>query len=162
MGDSAVQGSNSDAYQQEKTINNTQDRKRSLGRMEVADDDVFLESRDEASDAEGHGHGSMSGHLLGVAGFVNEKKDAIGKAEIHFFLLITLVMACRMIVPAFSISFFVRPMVTHTFRAAGTTCLGWKLSSRVLRRVIRTPLARHYREACQSNREMRKETRQVS
>lgn len=89
----------------------------------------------------------MSGHSMVVAEFVNEKKDAIEEIAIHFFLLITLVMACRMIVPAFSISFLVRPIVAHTFNAAGTTCLGWKLSSRVLRRVIKTPLAKHYRRA---------------
>jgi hypothetical protein len=65
-----------------------------------------------------------------------------GKRRNYFLLLITLVIACRMIVPAFSISFLVRPVVTHTFRAAGTTCLGSKLSSRVFSRVIRTPLAR--------------------
>lgn len=88
----------------------------------------------------------MSGHSMGMTELKNEKNDAIEETGIHFFLLITLVMACRMIVPAFSISFLVRPMVTHTFKAAGTTCFGWKLSSRVLRRVIRTPLARHYRK----------------
>lgn len=115
--------------------------------MKVADDEVFLDPRTIGVDAEVMVTRAC-GHSMGVAGFVNEKKDAIEEAEIHFFLLITLVMACRMIVPAFSISFFVRPMVTHTFSAAGTTCLGWKLSSRVLRRVIRTPLAKHYREAC--------------
>ena len=37
----------------------------------------------------------------------------------------------------------VRPVVTHTLRAGGTTCLGSKLSSRVFSRVMRTPLARH-------------------
>ena len=65
-----------------------------------------------------------------------------GKRRHYFLLLITLVMAWRIIVPAFSISFLVRPVVTHTFRAGGTTCLGSKLSSRVFSRVIRTPLAR--------------------
>lgn len=65
-----------------------------------------------------------------------------GKGRHYFLLLITLVMACRMIVPAFSISFLVRPVVTHTFRAGGIICLGSKLSSRLFSRVIRTPLAR--------------------
>lgn len=35
----------------------------------------------------------------------------------HFLLFITVVMACLMTIPAFSVSFFVRPAVTHTFRA---------------------------------------------
>lgn len=61
----------------------------------------------------------------------------------YFFLPKTFVIACRMVVPAFSISFFVRPIVTQTLSAGGTICLGSKLSSRVLRRVIRTPLMAH-------------------
>lgn len=66
-------------------------------------------------------------------------------SSVHFLLLRTFVMACRIVVPAFSTSFLVRPRVTQTFKPAGTTCLGSKLSSRVLRRVMRTPLARHCR-----------------
>jgi hypothetical protein len=72
-----------------------------------------------------------------------EDKGRMEKDANHFLLLITFVMACRMIVPDFSISFLVRPVVTQTFRAGGTTCLGSKLSSRVFRRVMRTLLARH-------------------
>lgn len=55
-------------------------------------------------------------------------------------------MAWRIIVPAFSTSFLVSPRVTQTFSPAGTICFGSKLSSRVLRRLIRTPLARHFTE----------------
>lgn len=95
----------------------------------------------------GRGSWSVSGHSMGMAKLVNERIAESEETDIHFFLLITLVMACRMVVPAFSISFFVRPMVTHTFSAAGTICFGWKLSSKVLRRVIRTPLARHCTKA---------------
>lgn len=61
----------------------------------------------------------------------------------YFLLLRTFVTAWRIVVPAFSISFFVRPSVTHTFSAGGTNCFGWKLSSRALRRLMRTPFARH-------------------
>lgn len=61
----------------------------------------------------------------------------------YFLLLRAFVTACRIVVPAFSISLLVRPIVTHTFSAGGKCCFGGKLSSSALRRVMRTPLARH-------------------
>lgn len=70
---------------------------------------------------------------------------------IHLYLLlvIILVIACLISVPAFSISFFDKPVVTHTFSAGcGCHCssLGLIPSSRgmALRRVTRIPRARHY------------------
>lgn len=69
------------------------------------------------------------------------------------FLVSTLVIACLIVTPAFSISFFVNPVVMHTFNA------GWsfQLSSLVVvvpllgevgilfSRVIRTPFTRHWK-----------------
>lgn len=37
-------------------------------------------------------------------------------ATLYFLLLMILVIACLIIVPAFSVSFFVSPLVTHTFK----------------------------------------------
>lgn len=68
---------------------------------------------------------------------------AVGSASLLLvFLVMTLVIAWRMTTPAFSISFFDRPVVAQTFRAG---CV-WPpptllLMSVVLRRVIITPLA---------------------
>jgi hypothetical protein len=62
------------------------------------------------------------------------------------FLVITLVIACRMVVPAFSISFFDRPDVTQTFSAgwmAHDSSFGvptFLSDGSVLSLVMRTPL----------------------
>ena len=65
------------------------------------------------------------------------------------FLVKTLVMACRIDTPAFSISFLERPVVMHTLRAG----CSFHVSSLpmvpgdegiLFRRVIRTPLAKAY------------------
>ena len=67
---------------------------------------------------------------------------------IYFRRLTILVMACLIIVPAFSVSFFVRPLVTHTF-SAGVGCqpasrgFSPRPSGKDLSRVMRTPFARH-------------------
>jgi hypothetical protein len=67
----------------------------------------------------------------------------------HYFLRETIfVIACLIVVPAFSVSFFVNPLVTHTF-SAGCGCQpasrGFmpRPRGKALRRVISTPLARH-------------------
>ena len=63
------------------------------------------------------------------------------------FLVMTFVIACLIVMPAFSISFFERPVVMHTLSA------GWNFHpsslplllgpvGMPLRRVMRTPLAR--------------------
>jgi hypothetical protein len=83
------------------------------------------------------GHDSIS-----VSDWAPWERD-LGEDVIYFLLLTTFVIAWRITVPAFSISFLVKPMVTHTLSAGGTICFGWKLSSRDLRRLIRTPFARH-------------------
>lgn len=69
----------------------------------------------------------------------------------HFLPFITVVIACRMIMPAFSVSFFDSPLVIHTF-SAGRACHSFSKSlgdtpsatGIALRRVMRTPLLRHY------------------
>merc|ERR1712072_1634697 len=67
----------------------------------------------------------------------------------HFFPFITLVIACRIIVPAFSVSFLFRPVVTHTLiPGAGDHSLTRSFSATpkaggmALSRVISTPFAR--------------------
>jgi hypothetical protein len=69
---------------------------------------------------------------------------------IYFLLAMILVMACLMITPAFSVSFFVNPLVMHTL-SAGTGAhpasrgLTPRPSGKALSRVMRTPFVRHYR-----------------
>ena len=68
------------------------------------------------------------------------------------FLVMTLVIAWRMVVPAFSISFRVRPLVTQTFSAgAGCQLSGFPgeelLERRVFSFVMRTPLANVWKMA---------------
>ena len=68
--------------------------------------------------------------------------------RLYFRLLTILVMACLMMVPAFSVSFFVRPLVTHTL-SAGVGCqpasrgFSPRPRGKDLSRVMRTPFARH-------------------
>src|SRR2546421_9833746 len=63
------------------------------------------------------------------------------------FFVSTLVMACLIITPAFSISFFDRPVVMHTF-SAGCSChpcsftVPFGAAGMLFSRVIRTPLAK--------------------
>lgn len=70
-------------------------------------------------------------------------------ATLYFLLLIIFVIACLMIVPAFSVSFFVSPLVTQTFKQ-GWGChpasrgLTPRPRGKALRRVTKTPFARHY------------------
>lgn len=66
----------------------------------------------------------------------------------HLFFVMTLVMACLMTTPAFSISLRDRPAVTQTL-SAGCGCHRLSFSpptatGMALRRVTRTPLERHY------------------
>lgn len=64
------------------------------------------------------------------------------------FRVITFVTAWRITTPAFSVSFFVKPVVTHTF-SAGWSCHPCSFAvldgatGIPLRRVMRTPFARH-------------------
>ena len=66
----------------------------------------------------------------------------------YFLLVMIFVMACRIMTPAFSVSFFVSPLVTQTLRA-GTGCQPASLGltprprGKALSRVMRTPFARH-------------------
>jgi hypothetical protein len=67
---------------------------------------------------------------------------------VYFLFEMILVIACRMVIPAFSVSFFVRPLVTQTLRA-GVGChpasrgLTPSPSGKALSLVIKTPFARH-------------------
>jgi hypothetical protein len=67
---------------------------------------------------------------------------------VYLLLEMILVIACRMVTPAFSVSFFVRPLVTQTLRA-GVGChpasrgLTPRPSGKALSLVIKTPFARH-------------------
>jgi hypothetical protein len=67
---------------------------------------------------------------------------------VYLLFEMTLVIACRMVIPAFSVSFFVRPLVTQTLRA-GVGChpasrgLTPRPSGKALSLVIKTPFARH-------------------
>jgi len=64
--------------------------------------------------------------------------------------VITLVIACLIVVPAFSMSFLERPDVTHTLSAdLGCQPPSPNVSMRgaVLNLVMRTPLARDYRHS---------------
>jgi hypothetical protein len=67
---------------------------------------------------------------------------------VYLLFEMILVIACRMVVPAFSVSFFVRPLVTQTLRA-GVGChpasrgLTPRPSGKALSLVIKTPFARH-------------------
>lgn len=63
------------------------------------------------------------------------------------FLVRTLVIAWRMMMPAFSISFFESPVVTHTLRAGCnfqpcSLAVECGATGMLFRRVMRTPLAR--------------------
>ena len=63
----------------------------------------------------------------------------------HFLCFITLVIACRIVMPARSISFLLSPVVTHTFSAgcgSQTVSLAEPARGMLLRRVMSTPLAR--------------------
>ena len=68
------------------------------------------------------------------------------------FRVMTLVIAWRIVVPAFSMSFFERAIVMQTFRAGmatGLVSLGlmaW-LKGCVFRRVIKTPFASVYKSS---------------
>jgi hypothetical protein len=68
--------------------------------------------------------------------------------SVYLLFEMTLVIACRMVIPAFSVSFFVRPLVTQTLRA-GVGChpasrgLTPRPSGKALSLVIKTPFARH-------------------
>lgn len=71
-------------------------------------------------------------------------------SRLHYFLrVMTLVIACLITTPAFSVSRFDKPAVTHTLRA-GCGCHGWSLgpapsgAGMLLRRVISTPFANAY------------------
>lgn len=80
-------------------------------------------------------------------------QTAAGNANLLLALFVkTFVIACRIVVPAFSISFLVRPVVIQIFKA------GWILNESslplprptgmLLRRVIRTPLRRACYQVC--------------
>lgn len=77
----------------------------------------------------------------------NASKVFLTLTRTHFRLFITAVTACLITIPAFSVSFFVSPVVTHTFKAG---CAAQSTSRGVapralgidLRRVIRTPFAK--------------------
>jgi hypothetical protein len=45
-----------------------------------------------------------------------------GRATVYFLFEMILVIACLMMTPAFSVSFFVNPLVTHTLRAGIESC----------------------------------------
>ena len=69
------------------------------------------------------------------------------KTRRYFRALTTLVIACRIVIPARSISFRDRPVVTHTFSAGwGSQSASLALLARgmLLRRVMRMPFVRHY------------------
>lgn len=73
---------------------------------------------------------------------------AVGNASLLLvFLVNTFVIACLIVTPAFSVSFFDSPVVMHTFRA-GCTCQPCSFdvlpvaTGMLLRRVMSTPLAR--------------------
>lgn len=66
-----------------------------------------------------------------------------------FRLFTTLVIACLIVIPAFSISLFDKPEVMHTFNAGWSShpiSLAVALIDRgmLLSRVTSTPLTRHY------------------
>jgi hypothetical protein len=72
-----------------------------------------------------------------------------GRATVYFLFEMILVIACLMMTPAFSVSFFVNPLVTHTLRAGtgahpASRGLTPRPSGKALSRVMRTPFARHY------------------
>lgn len=67
----------------------------------------------------------------------------------HLRLFMTVVMACRMVMPAFSVSFFDSPLVTHTFSAGGgchsfdsSRGLAPRAMGMAFSRVMSTPLRR--------------------
>lgn len=80
----------------------------------------------------------------------NHDYELRGKANLLlFFFVKTFVMACLIVTPAFSISFFVRPVVMQTFRAGWSfhssslpPLLGPRPRGMLFNRVIKTPLAR--------------------
>jgi hypothetical protein len=72
------------------------------------------------------------------------------KCTCYFLLETIFVIACLIVVPAFSVSFFVNPLVIHTF-SDGSGCqpasrgLTPRPRGKALRRVMSTPFARHFR-----------------
>ena len=78
-----------------------------------------------------------------------QRDDRLRSNCTYRFLVTTLVIACLIVVPAFSRSLFESPIVAHTLRAGGTCqtiSFAWPLSvpGGHLSRVIMTPFARLY------------------